>query len=106
MKPSWKEILVIAVLAVLATLLSLIYGRMEGCLKVNCSPGEVCPLISCVALFVRGWPIPIYQQGFEFNDPLWSGLIFSLAIVDFLFYFVLFWFIWFVIKFVARRLKK
>ncbi|OGY21881.1 MAG: hypothetical protein A2126_00685 [Candidatus Woykebacteria bacterium GWB1_45_5] len=106
MKLSWKEILLIFVLAVLAVGLSLIYGRMEGCPKVNCPPEEICPLIFCVATFVRGWPLPFYQQGWDFNEPIWLGFYSPIPIVvDLLFYFVIFLIGWMVLKFIYKRVK-
>ncbi|OGY25969.1 MAG: hypothetical protein A2Z24_02520 [Candidatus Woykebacteria bacterium RBG_16_44_10] len=106
-KLSWKEILLIFVLSIFATGLSLIYGRMGGCPKINCLPGEICPLIMCVARFVRGWPLPIYQQGWNLNEPIWFGFYSPIPIIiDLLFYFFLILIVLAIIKFVCKIAKR
>lgn len=90
MKLSKKEILIIFILAVLATGLSLIFPRM-GCF------GEYGPGVFCDSLLL-GFPRP------------WLSLegIISLSgfLFDFLFYLVVFSIGWIILKFVTKKVKK
>ena len=105
MKLTKKEILVILVLAVLATGLSLIYRRFGGCFGGSISPPGEHLFRDC---YTRGWPMPFIDDvtlrnlGELGNYSLTPFIWF---VVDILFYFFLFWINWTGLKFADARVR-
>jgi len=94
MKISWKEILAIAVLAVLVTLLSLFYGR-------DAATGYGTNGMLFDAFYTqRGFPVAFLLTG---DIKEFSAISF---IVDFLFYFAIIGLVWVGIKFLYKKLGK
>ena len=96
MKPSWKEILVIFVLAVLVTGFSSVFD-VRHC-AYECPPGAFCNFSLCS----RGFPIPYLASLGGY--PLAKTVAFF--IIDVLFYFVLFWPLWAGFKLAMKKIRK
>ncbi|OGD83285.1 hypothetical protein A2165_03810 [Candidatus Curtissbacteria bacterium RBG_13_40_7] len=99
MKPSWKEILVIFVLAVLATGLSAYFWRGE-CPKFECPPPFFCAV---PRLCIPQMGFPFHYYGSSWLIPLPMAIISFIA--DVLFYFFLFWLLWTVLKFAVIKIR-
>jgi|GEM_PF-5010094 len=99
-----KEILIIAILALLATVLSSVMIRNidEPCLA--CEQNPLCdPAYPCITY---GFPFPYRYASWDSDFSPFSIGNNYFFILDFLFYLVIFWFGWKITKLIATKIKR
>jgi hypothetical protein len=92
------EIIIVAILAVIATFLSLFVNTLPE----PCFLRDDIPCIGGIFVeFSRGWPFAFYQR---VNAE--TSIYYESFFVDFLFYFVLIFLLWILVKFLFNKLAR